>query len=107
MRKKLYLLLCFFLIPSLALCGTALAKRLWSKTQPQINLTHIFKGEINRHGKPTGFHSRPGGADPEGARIKKIMSRPNAAGVYTARVEIWDARQRLWKEKFSSFSPIK
>lgn len=84
-----------------------MAKRLWSKTQPQINLTHIFKGEINRHGKPTGFHSRPGGADPEGARIKKIMSRPNAAGVYTARVEIWDARQRLWKEKFSSFSPIK
>ena len=35
-----------------------------SNTQPKINLTHIFEGEINKNNKPVGFHSRPGGKDP-------------------------------------------
>ncbi len=33
----------------------------WSRTSPPINLTHIFEGEINKRGKPVGYHARPGG----------------------------------------------
>ncbi|WP_293951224.1 EndoU domain-containing protein [Sneathiella sp.] len=77
----------------------------WSKTKPTINLTHIFEGEINRSGKPVGFHVAP--KEPMGAksRIRKVMSGPNRAGVYTAMVEIYDPGERRWKEKFSSFFP--
>lgn len=75
----------------------------WSKTEPNINQWHIFAGEINRSGKPVGFHSRPGGQDPAGARVKSVRDRPNKAGVYTAAIEIRDGQQ--WKEKFSSFFP--
>lgn len=75
----------------------------WSKTNPEINLWHVFEGEINRKGKPTGFHSRPGGRDPANARVKSIKDRPNRAGVYTANIEVRDGRQ--WKGKFSSFFP--
>lgn len=72
---------------------------------PDINLTHIFDGEINRRGKPVGFHARPFGVDPQNARVVKVMGRPNRQGVYTARVEIFDRQTNLWKEKFSSFFP--
>jgi hypothetical protein len=60
----------------------------WSATSPPVNVTHIFAGEINKRGKPTGFHSRPGGQDPATARLVRIVDRPNRAGVYTAEVEI-------------------
>src|SRR5258708_40115862 len=60
----------------------------WSRTSPPINVTHIFEGEINSRGKPVGFHSRPGGRDPQGARLVRVIDRPNRAGVYTADVEI-------------------
>jgi len=75
----------------------------WSSTKPEINLWHIFDGEINRKGKPVGFHSRPNGQDPANARIKSIRSKPNSKGVYTANIEIRDGNQ--WKGKFSSFFP--
>jgi len=75
----------------------------WSDTNPNVNLWHIFDGEINRRGKPVGFHSRPNGKDPETARIRSIRDGPNRAGVYTASIEIRDGNQ--WKEKFSSFFP--
>jgi hypothetical protein len=77
----------------------------WSDTDPQINLWHVFEGEINRKGKPVGFHSRPGGKDPKNARLVSIKSVPNKAGVYTAMIEIRDDDH--WKEKFSSFFPDK
>lgn len=75
----------------------------WSDTTPNINQWHIFDGEINRSGKPVGFHSRPGGQDPANARIRSIRDAPNKIGVYTASIEIRDGNQ--WKEKFSSFFP--
>ncbi len=53
----------------------------WSDTDPQINLWHVFEGEINRKGKPVGFHSRPGGQDPANARVVSVKSKPNRAGV--------------------------
>ncbi|MFK7891496.1 MAG: EndoU domain-containing protein [Granulosicoccus sp.] len=75
----------------------------WSDTDPNINLWHIFDGEINRSGKPVGFHSRPGGTDPANARLVSVRDQPNRAGVYTATIEIRDGGQ--WKSKFSSFFP--
>ena len=75
----------------------------WSKTKPNINMWHIFEGEINRSGKPVGFHSRPNGQDPSGARLISIRDKPNRAGVYTATIEIRDGNQ--WQSKFSSFFP--
>lgn len=75
----------------------------WSDTSPEINLHHIFEGEINRKGKPVGYHSRPGGIDVSGAKIVKMRDKPNSAGVYTAIIAIRDGNQ--WKEKFSSFFP--
>ena len=38
-------------------CSDA-GKRLWSRSDPQVNLSHIFCGEIGRNGDPKGFHSR-------------------------------------------------
>ncbi len=75
----------------------------WSDSNPKVNLRHVFEGEINRKGKPVGFHSRPNGQDPEGARVVRVQSKANSHGVYTATVEIRDGSQ--WKEKFSSFFP--
>lgn len=75
----------------------------WSDTSPNINLLHIFEGEINRRGKPTGFHSRPNGQDPANARVTSVKDQPNRHGVYTANIEVRDGDQ--WKSKFSSFFP--
>jgi len=75
----------------------------WSDTSPEINLHHIFEGEINRSNKPVGYHSRPGGIDADGAKIVRIRDKPNSVGVYTATIAVRDGNQ--WKEKFSSFFP--
>lgn len=75
----------------------------WSNTRPEINLWHVFEGEINRKGRPTGFHARPGGIDPGNARVVRVKDQPNRLGVYTADIEVRDGRQ--WKSKFSSFFP--
>lgn len=75
----------------------------WSSTDPEINLWHVFEGEINRSGKPVGFHSRPGGRDPANARVADIRDQANRLGVYTAIIEIRDGN--AWKSKFSSFFP--
>ena len=83
------------------------AKTLWTETDPQVNATHIFKGEINRHGKPTGFHAKFNGQTPKNIRILDIKGKPNKAGVYTARIAIQDPRSGKWKEKFSSMFPDK
>ena len=56
----------------------------WSSTTPEINLWHVFDGEINRKSNPTGYHSRPGGVDTANARLVSIKDKPNQAGVYTA-----------------------
>lgn len=75
----------------------------WSRTSPPINVTHIFEGEINSRGKPVGFHSRPGGRDPQGARLVRVVDRPNRAGVYTAEVEIRSGSD--WLSKRSTLYP--
>jgi hypothetical protein len=100
------------LVALLAVQGTALSRSRshgprveeeWSRTSPPVNVTHIFEGEINKRGKPTGFHSRPGGQDPPNARVVRVVDRPNRAGVYTAEVEIRSGSQ--WLRKRSTLYP--
>lgn len=88
------------------LAGAAFARRVpaLSDTSPRINLTHVFDGEINRKGRPVGFHARPGGRNPAGARVVRVLDRPNRQGVYTAAVEIRTEDGR-WLEKRSTFYP--
>jgi hypothetical protein len=80
-------------------------KKIWTKTRPAINVTHIFQGEINRRGKPTGYHALYNGKPVDTARVVKIKGKPNKAGVYTAQVEILDRKSGKWKGKFSSMFP--
>jgi hypothetical protein len=75
----------------------------WSATDPPVNTTHIFEGQINSRGKPVGFHARPGGTNPANARVVRILSGPNRLGVYTAEVEIRDGGR--WLEKTSTLYP--
>jgi len=77
----------------------------WSKTDPNINLWHIFEGEINRKGEPTGFHHRPNGQNPANAKVVSIRDKPNRAGVYTAKIEVNAGSD--WRSKNSSFFPDK
>ena len=92
----------------LVLPGASFAqKKIWTKTRPPINVTHIFQGEINRRGKPTGYHALFNGKKVETARIVRVKSKPNKAGVYTAEVEILDKKSGKWKRKFSTMYPDK
>ena len=100
-RFALNLLLLLFLSAQ----GTLAADTLWTKSRPSVNATHIFHGEINRHGKPTGFHAKQNGQTPRTIRILEIRGKPNRAGVYTAQIAIRDPDTGKWKEKFSSIFP--
>jgi hypothetical protein len=73
----------------------------WSATSPRINLTHLFHGEINKNGKPVGFHSRPGSVDPADAGLHERIQGPNRKDVYMAR--IWVRGKD--KSKISTFFP--
>lgn len=76
-----------------------------TEDETAVDLEHVFFGEINRRGKPVGFHSRPGGIDPDGARVIRVLDRPNGVGVYVAKVEIRDRRTGRWFEKTSTLFP--
>ena len=92
-----------FLIAGGSLLWAKSAK--WSRTDPRINLTHIFEGEINKRGKPVGYHSRPGGMDAGNARVFAILEGPNNIGVYVATVKIRKSLTDKWHQKRSSFFP--
>jgi Bacterial EndoU nuclease len=79
----------------------ALAGR-WTATDPPINFAHIEAGEINRHGEAVGYHHRPNGVDPPGARVLKIVQRPDTNGVYRARVALRDPATGAWIDKRAS-----
>ena len=86
--------------------GAAAARRspALSDTSPPVNLSHLFEGGINRKGRPVGFHARPGGKNPAGARLVRVLDGPNRQGVYTGQVEIRTHDGR-WLEKRSTFYP--
>ncbi|MEJ2308249.1 MAG: EndoU domain-containing protein [Gammaproteobacteria bacterium] len=101
MKRSLLLLVLLLLAPTTPL----LADRLWTQTEPPVNATHIFKGEINRRGKPTGFHAMIDGQTPENVRLLRVLDKPNRQGVYTARIAIRDPDSGAWKTKFSTLFP--
>jgi hypothetical protein len=73
----------------------------------QVNEGHLFHGEINRRGDAVGYHHRPSGQDAATARVTQVVEPPNAQGVYTGRVEVFDPRTNTWvtKDLPSSFYP--
>lgn len=52
--------------------------------QPSVDLEHIFCGEVRRDGRAVGFHSRPGGRNPDTVSDTTEM-RPDPArpGIYS------------------------
>jgi Bacterial EndoU nuclease len=71
----------------------------WTTTDPPINFAHIEFGEINHRGEAVGYHHRPNGADPPGARALRIVQPPDANGVYRARVALIDPATGIWVQK--------
>src|SRR5207245_5990607 len=53
----------------------------------------------NRHGEAVGYHHRPNGVDPPGARVQQIVQPPDASGVYRARVALRDSATGGWIDK--------
>jgi hypothetical protein len=102
--KRSAVLVLAVLLALLPLSGEGRSRTQWSRTSPAVNETHLFQGEINRRGKPVGFHARPGGRNPAAARVVRIVERPNRRGVYTAEVEIKNGEGR-WLRKGSTFFP--
>ena len=98
--------LLFLLQPESTVAKSKRLKR-WTNTKPAINAAHIFHGEINRKGRPVGFHSRPEGKDPQSAKVVKRLNGPNKLGVYVARVAIRQPGTNKWLEKNSSIFPDK
>ncbi|MEI6332302.1 MAG: EndoU domain-containing protein [Pseudanabaena sp.] len=73
----------------------------------KINEKHIFEGEINRRGLAVGYHHRANGKDSASARLEKIISNPNAQGLYVGKVQIRNSSNGQWLSKSapSSFFP--
>ena len=81
--------------------------RKWTATDPPINFAHIETGEINSRGEAVGYHHRPNGIDPPGAKVLRITQPPDTSGIYRARVALRDPRTGEWIDKgaASTFFP--
>jgi hypothetical protein len=79
----------------------------WTRTAPPINLRHIEDGEINHRGDAVGYHHRPNGLDPPGARLLRIVQPADGSGVYRAIVALQDPDTGAWvrKKAPSTFFP--
>jgi len=73
----------------------------------KINEKHIFEGEINRRGLAVGYHHRANGRDAASARLEKMISNPNAQGIYVGKIQIRNSSNGQWVSKSapSSFFP--
>ncbi|MDG4778216.1 EndoU domain-containing protein [Micromonospora sp. WMMD961] len=60
-------------------------------------LRHTLLGE--RDGRASGWHHRPGGIDPPGAKLLKVTRRDTRTGVYNGRVAFQNRRTGAWREK--------
>ena len=71
----------------------------WSKTQPAVNLRHIFCGEIDNRARAKGFHSTQ--LLTTATEVKSIFKKKwLRGGIYNARVKFANG-----KTKFSTFFP--
>ncbi len=71
-----------------------------------LDAEHVFRGEISRRSRATGFHHRPSGGD--NARVVSgTESAPDRHGVYEAVVEIRNPDTGEWvrKDRTSTFFP--
>ena len=78
--------------------------KVWSDTSPQINETHIFCGEINSRWKPTWFHAKINWKIPKTIKIVKTENK-NKLWVFNAKIEVYDIKNKIFKNKFSSIFP--
>ncbi|MFF5177173.1 EndoU domain-containing protein [Micromonospora sp. NPDC000316] len=60
-------------------------------------LRHTLLGE--RDGRASGWHHRPGGIDPPGAKLHEVTARDQRTGVYHGRVSFQNRRTGEWREK--------
>jgi Bacterial EndoU nuclease/Pretoxin HINT domain len=73
-----------------------------------VNVRHIFHGEINRRGNAVGFHHEGSiGSQNYGRIVPGTQTPTNSQGVYKASVEIFDKSTGTWVPKGpqSSFFP--
>lgn len=80
----------------------------WSNTNPPINETHIFSGQVKTDNsgnfiKVVGFHSTAAPATPVVGVVLAVQDKPNGVGVYTATVQITAGGKK--GTKFSSMYP--
>ena len=63
-------------------------------------MVHIFCGQIIKD-KATGFHSHPGGANPECAKAEDQVKAPLNAKDYGAynTITVWNEKQKKWVKK--------
>src|SRR5262245_36612881 len=75
----------------------------WTKRPkpPQVNQAHIFCGEWKQNA-PGGFHSRPGGLDPNPVSRFTITQAANAQGIYGVT---WSYTGHPRSSKFSTMFP--
>jgi hypothetical protein len=92
-------LVALLILAPAALSAEDAQARQWTSTDPPVNLAHIEHGEINRHGEAVGYHHRPNGVDPPGARVRQVIQMPDASGVYRARVTLRDPTSGEWIDK--------
>ena len=73
---------------------------IFSDGNPQVNMVHIFCGQIIKD-KATGFHSHPGGTNPECAKAEDQAKAPLNDKDYEAynKITVWDEKQKKWVEK--------
>jgi Bacterial EndoU nuclease len=90
------------LLPSGLVARDTASNGRWTATDPPVNFAHIETGEINRRGEAVGYHHRPNGVDPPGARVLRIVQPPDANGVYRARVALRDPASGEWIDKRAS-----
>src|SRR5690242_6229309 len=67
----------------------------------QFNQRHVFCGEW-KGDRAKGFHSRPGGVNPEILNNFTVQDAPNAAGIYTGK---WSYKNHPGRNKFSTMFP--
>lgn len=85
MRLLFFLPVLFLAAPAAAFdCGGE--GPVWSQTEPPVNLTHLFCGEVNHRGEAVGYHATLGARGEGEARIERILRAPDAEGVYAALV---------------------
>ena len=69
---------------------------IWSNGVPQVALTHIFCGEIDKYGKAQGYHSHPGNIDPTCAKASDRVATNTYPLECFKQVEIYDSNHQMW-----------